>query len=396
MESARLKAVYLEFRGPFHLSDAKPNDFSNSSARLHSDTLYAALISALSSVGYPLEEYPELPFTLSSAFPYVKISDKQYLHFFPRPYLELKANTEATEAPKDTTLAKKIKKIQWLEKPLLLALLQGKGLSEIENAGDHIFKQYLTSVGKETFQEILKDAFSLSASRNINIKDEELDLIIRSVTPRIRVPRDKEIEKDTNIFYQERLQFAPGTGFFFLALLENAEAEKILDGALHLLGSSGIGSDRTVGQGQFSHTIKDFSFQYNALPPSAQPDMLMNLSLYCPSSESELSALLGAQSKTSGASPLPTPSNIGYEIVKRGGWVTSLDFLTYRKKSIYMFAEGSVFCFPQKQLSPDNQNCYALGANVDLTPEKTPRPLSHKIIRCGKALFLPVYLNTLN
>lgn len=387
MELSLLKAVYINFKTPFHLSDAKPYDYSNSSHRLHSDTLYAALIYALSLVDYPLEEYPTLPFTLSSAFPFIKVNENKYVHFFPRPFLQLtpakKEENEKQAAAQDPSLAKKIKKIQWLDKEQFFNLLQGKNLTPIENISEYVFKKYVCS--HDNPKNIFRNALSLIT--NCASENSELDLIVRWVVPRIRVPREEV--GDTQIFYQERLEFLPGGGFFFLALLENPEAESVLKAALTILQDIGIGSDKTIGQGQFKFCIKDFAISYGPPAAESKPDLLINLSLYCPASYEELNALLSSsQDNTSNIAA----TKIGYEIIKRGGWITTPNFLSYRKKNIYMFQEGSVFHFPSF-LSAQNQRFFTLGTNVDLSPEKTPRTLDHKIIRCGKALFLPVYLN---
>ncbi len=79
-----------------------------------------------------------------------------------------------------------------------------------------------------------------------------------------------------------------------------------------------------------------------------------------------------------------------YDFMQRGGWIASPEedeHRSIRKKSVYMFREGSVFGF--------QENLAALtlrGEKVDITPdnEKLPFPLNHEIWRDGSGLFLPI------
>jgi CRISPR type III-A-associated RAMP protein Csm4 len=132
---------------------------------------------------------------------------------------------------------------------------------------------------------------------------------------------------------------------------------------LSYLADSGIGTDRTVGMGQFSFSFDTFSID---LPEKTSHSF--NLSLFCPENHGQLKELIDNNSK--------------YDLIKRGGWIGE-PYNTFRKKSIYMFREGSVF----------KTNDLTAGKTVDLKPEKTPAKIDHPVYRVGKSLFMPVLIN---
>ena len=75
-----------------------------------------------------------------------------------------------------------------------------------------------------------------------------------------------------------------------------------------------------------------------------------------------------------------------YQLIKRGGWVaspTNIDAVLHRKRSVYMFTEGSVF----KSDSP------LIGKVTDLQPalwEEHADMIPHPVWRDGRAIFLPL------
>ena len=66
---ATFKIFKLHFTAPLHISDPH-DDLGNSQKVIHSDTLYAALMSCLAKRGESLPEDGDLGFTVSSLFPY--------------------------------------------------------------------------------------------------------------------------------------------------------------------------------------------------------------------------------------------------------------------------------------------------------------------------------------
>jgi CRISPR type III-A-associated RAMP protein Csm4 len=68
---------------------------------------------------------------------------------------------------------------------------------------------------------------------------------------------------------------------------------------------------------------------------------------------------------------------VAYELVRRGGWITSAPYNTLRKNAIYAFSAGSV-------LSGNH-----VGKIVDLAPKGL---INHPVWRCGKTIVLPIKL----
>ncbi len=137
------------------------------------------------------------------------------------------------------------------------------------------------------------------------------------------------------------------------------------------MADNGIGTDRTTGHGQFEFDEKkDVEPITLNLPDNATHQL--SLSLYCPE-QTEISAQLDKSY---------------YDLIKRGGFIASPaddNHLTIRKKTVYMFAEGSLF--------PNVAD--RKGKIVDLKPddvglqEKGQTALQHPIWRDGTGIFLP-------
>jgi CRISPR/Cas system CSM-associated protein Csm4 (group 5 of RAMP superfamily) len=81
-----------------------------------------------------------------------------------------------------------------------------------------------------------------------------------------------------------------------------------------------------------------------------------------------------------------------FELIRRGGWITTQPYMTYRKKSIQMFREGSVFSLPKTRAVVENS--FKAGKTVDLRPElpEGMKQVEHPVWRVGKSIFIPVNL----
>ncbi|MEP7266147.1 MAG: hypothetical protein ABI844_00880, partial [Saprospiraceae bacterium] len=179
---------------------------------------------------------------------------------------------------------------------------------------------------------------------------------------RVAIPRERNDENQSKPFYMERIYFTNG-GLYFL--VSGDELNK-LEAALNFLQYEGFGTDRNVGNGFFKWHRKEISL--NVPTGSAYSACL---GLYCPTDKTKVQ--LEVNDKSS------------YELVKRGGWITTPGYQTIEKNSIYMFTEGSIF---YKKDHIDGKG------NIDLTPATLPIEMkpSHPIYRCGRTLFIPVKL----
>lgn len=342
-----LTLLQFKFTAPLHIANVRA-DYDRSESILHSDALYSAIIQAWSVLGieHPIltgnEPNPNIDFTLSSLFPYYQeTADSRPILFFPKPKGALQA--EGYEGHK------KVKKVKFIEQDSFLTLLRGENLNLAHIKGSY----YLGEQFKQEFDD---------------------DFVTSNVVPRVTVPRYEEADekgnpKTTDIFYMERIYFKYHSGLFCLAQFDSEVIRQKVSAALHYLQDTGIGSDRNVGNGFFKLYVQPYK-AFESLPAA---DYATNLSLFCPSNQETLENILADE-------------NCNYELLKRGGWITENNYLRYRKNSVYMFSEGSIF----------KTTATAQGKTVDLLPNLDELKNMHRIYRVGKSLFVPISAKSLN
>lgn len=326
----------LHFTTPLHLGDAR-DDYSVSLKTVCSDTMYAALTSCLAKVGKDIPKNGDLGFTISSLFPfYQKDKDSEAVYFLPKPLRNVLPDIEEV---KD---AKKIKKVQWLGVDEFSKFINGD--NRIFNEKTHIKDEYLTS------------------------KEIGTDFIISRVSPRVVVPRDYVTEKDATPFYMDRVYFKNPSGLYFIVV----DSNNLLNEAMNILQYEGIGTDRNVGNGFFTYTTGMIEID---CPSENETDYAISLSMFIPESEEQLKECLYGD-------------KVGYDFARRGGWITTPPFNTFRKNAIYSFIHGSVLS------SKLVDNIDIKGRIVDLKPDLdfAGQKLEHPIWRSGKALFIPIKL----
>ena len=336
---ATFKIFRLHFTAPLHISDPH-DDLGNSQKVIHSDTLYAALMSCLAKRGESLPEDGDLGFTVSSLFPYFqKDKGSAPVYFLPIPMQARQANLP------DASMAKKVKKVQWIDSALYSSVLSGDSLFDgTDKYIPYIQEGYLTAC------ELPED---------VNGSKE----FVRSEVSQ-RVTLDSRTgEDDAKPFYVDKIIFRHHAGFYFIAEGDTALLEK----ALQVLSMEGIGTDRNVGYGFFEYSADTLSID---LPDSANHQL--SLSLFIPESSEQLKALMNSE-------------QVAYDFVRRGGWITTYPYTTLRKNAIYGFLPGSVFC------KDANTAATVIGKIADLKPE-ADLGISHHIWRNGKAIMLPINL----
>lgn len=327
---AKFRIYKLHFTTPLHLGDAR-DDYSISLKTVQSDSMYAALTSCLAKIGKEIPVGGDLGFAISNLFPYYQESvDAKPVFFFPRPLGQSLPTTQ------NLSSAKKIRKVKWLDLDYFQKVLNGTTLFESEEDLKSIHKHYLTC-------QRIQDDF---------IKSE--------IMPRVNVSRAGN--EEARPFYLDRLFFRDNSGLFFIACGDTS----LLDVALDVLSTEGIGTDRNVGNGFFEYDVSEIEL---SLPTNT--NLALSLSTFIPSSKEELDTLLEG-------------SRVAYELIRRGGWITTNPYNSYRKNAIYAFDTASVF-------SASLSTIEVRGAIVDLSPKKDFEPtLTHPIWRCGKSIFIPL------
>lgn len=341
MEIANYKIVKLKFRGALHIGTGKTDSYDHSDEIIHSDTIKSALYSAYRQV-YPdrLEGDEDVSFfesfQVSSTFPFYREE-----FFLPRPISGLPVHLSDLDENAKSSLSKKLKKIQYAGTEIFENLAEGKQVT----------------VSEKHFDKSKRLLFAKP-------QDENTKIFVRDIQQRVYIPDPEAEGVDSQPYYIERLFFAPEAGLYFFLDLKNNELLKQIKTCLKILGDNGLGTDKNVGNGQFDFEIEDLDLKIPDLPTHR-----MALSLFCP----EVNAITEHFLMES-----------AFATVKRGGFIVSAEkekYRHFRKKSIYMFAEGSVFPID----IPGN------GKIVNLKPE-TVEDL-HPVWRDGTSFFLPVKLS---
>ena len=327
---SRYKVFKLHFLTPLHIGLGR-STYDFSSSELHSDTITAALASIKAQQGASSEEIADMlrKVVVSSAFPYV--GD---MLFLPKPLFVDQINIEGKDVAE---YRKAVKSVQYIESSVWTGLLSGQPVHITESQ--------------------LKDKYIIPKGRN-----EFINPIRKQVACRASVSRSGE--DNTEPFYFEWLYFDSSCdcGLYFIADAESTVMQEI-ESLLVTLGETGIGTDRTVGGGQFEVKCSEINF------PDADSNSTgwLSLSLYLPSLSEQKSFDL---------------SKSCYNLICRGGYMSGSTNENLRhlwKKSIYMYQEGSVFY---------TEEC-PVGNIVDLRPNWNGQEM-HPVYRSGKALFIPV------
>ena len=331
-----LKIVRLEFNSPLHIHHERA-DYASTHERVHSDTLYAAFVQALSMIGeeLPNDAEGQPPFAISSLFPFTKTKEGQFIYFLPKPF----KNFDQTEVNRTFKGKMKVlKKIEWLDL--------------------NYFKRQIQTLNGATpqYADIQYDAY---------LSQTQFDKFISTqIDPHATIPR--ESGKDANPFYVERLFFKQGSGLYFIFSGDNfTPVQKALD----LLEDEGIGTDRNLGNGKFECHIlnEDETITFSELFEGVS-EFVSNLSLFNPESSEQLKTMIDNDIAA-------------FETVKRGGWITTLPYHTLHRQPLLMFSEGNIFKTP-------NEGMNISGATANVKPRSPYN--GHAIWRTGKSLFVPI------
>lgn len=329
---AKYNIIKMKFQGPIHLGRGR--DFYDTSAdSLQSDTLSSAL-AAIAKKEKPNLDVIEFlkSFSISSAFPFCETSNKDGVvstqFFLPKTIGKINIQIKGQE---EHQYRKKLKKIKFIERSIWERLNKGQAL-EIENS--QLVDEYLISASGK-FEKPMK----------------------HQISQRVSVSRDGE--SDAVPFYFDWTFFQKDAGLYCIVDAEEPVFEEI-GGYFETLGLEGLGSDRSVGGGQFSIETATMEIE----EPEVYDGRVL-LSLYIPSKE-EVKGLDLYKSR--------------YSLQKRGGFMSGSSNESLRhlwKRSVYMVDCGSVLKTEQD----------IKGVIVDLTPQWNGEGM-HPVFRSGKVFSL--------
>lgn len=353
--------IHLRFRSGLHLSKGKEGNYDTSDRKLHSDTLKSALfVEALRL--YEMDEAEKnaffKSFQVSSAFPFYcateRFASDEAVYFLPRPLLPKLNQHISIAGLSEQQQGKGVKKIEYFEKDLLLNVLQGK----VEIAQECCSKD-----GKFATQSIVLQTPKTAKSEAIKP--------IESGTQQ-HVAVDRQFESDAQPYTVDRIYFHQNAGLYFLLNCEDEATKAKVIASLKLLADTGLATDKHTGSGELELVGDIDNLSQMELPEGGNQQLA--LSLYCPGE------------RYAAEFPNKELEQSHYKLLRRGGYIASpsdLNHLSLRKRSVYMFSEGSVF---PKQTE-------RIGEIVNLQPENSKLPekmpkVEHAIWRDGRGLFL--------
>ncbi len=337
---ATYKIYKLCFTSPLHIAD-RHADSSSSLKTIHSDTLYAALMSCLAKTGTTIPDDGDLGFTVSSMFPYYQRGkDGKPVYFLPIPMRARMADLS------DVSVAKKVKKIGWVDAELYAKVLSGESFFD----------------GTDKYYSCIQESY-LSETALPEDAEGSKEFVKSEVSQRVTL-RSRTGEEDAEPYYVDKIIFRHDSGLYFLAEGDTG----LLDKALRILAVEGIGTDRNVGFGFFDFSVDSLTLE---LPKGASHQVA--LSLFIPESKEQLSELLSSE-------------KVAYDFARRGGWITTYPYTSLRKDVIHGFMPGSVFAIPQQQMDA------MIGKMVNLKPKIGDLTPNHPIWRNGKSIMLPIKL----
>ncbi len=315
----------LKPKGPIHLGE-RERWLEGSNTFIHSDTLFSAFCHAFRLL-HDEEELKNLirrfnenrpDFLISSAFPYW--GD---LLYFPVPKNQL-----STE--------KEVVKVEFVEKAGFERLLKGEKLEELINEVKTIPRQK-------------KESEEGMAEREPRYP-WELDNV-----PRVGLGR-LDNHPGERFFHFGQVTYREDAGLFFLVKYLTNEFSPKFEATFHLLADEGIGGDRSSGKG----LMEKPTFEEVEIDTPLNGNWIVSLSLYYPKDETETSGIKEGF----------------YDLIERKGYIYSPYGSSLRRRSIRMFAEGSVF--PKE---PERE-----GRLVPVEPEIFQH---HEVYRYGYIFSLP-------
>lgn len=366
---------------PFHLrpigalhSGMHGDDPAGSADHIPSDTLFAALTTALRLGGGDVQAWSEAfcndpPWLLTSAFPRVG-----EVRFFPLP-----AHGVGLFGPESRQQrGKTLKRLAYFSEALWLRWLNGQILDTAlfpddeytePTAGVALQGGAFWLSGDEVRR--LPDSFqALAKERRYALRRRHVREIEQ--VPHVRVGRTNSA---ATLFHLGRTTFAPDCGLWFGVQWRDPDrpigsltARAAFERALSILQDNGLGGERSVGYGGFQYQI-GAPLDLPAPRPGAPAYLL---SRYHPTpAEIQGGALAGPDTAYQG---------IAYQITRVGGFLHSPDSPAQLRRSLRLLEAGSVIRWPT----------VANGAPGDLTDARPqypgqPTPFPHPVWRYGYA-----------
>lgn len=204
---------------------------------------------------------------------------------------------------------------------------------------------------KETAWLSLEDFSRVLHGEDVSEEERAALLPRKELLPRVALDRTTS---SSAIYHVRRAVFPGGGGLWTILDVRDESLQEALIASLRLLGDMGLGGERTMGCGQFEPIVGEPPMELSALLDGTPP--YVSLSRICP----ERDALEAADR---------------YALVESRGWMASPTGVQRKRKSVWLFAEGSSFTERVR------------GRLVDVTPEQDP---GHRVYRYGLGVYAGV------
>ena len=336
-----MKCYCLKFKSPFHVDTRGTGFYEQSDHYIQSSTLSAAIVSTWAMLQPDdATSWATRPgFRLSSAFPYYE-KNKDTCFFLPRPVNSMANVLEEEDIKENFKHIKAINKIKWLESSLWTEVVEN---SKIEYENIHI----------------ISNIFACHKSKSNQMP---LRFWAEEEKPRLYTDRFTNQAIEGKIFRFGRIYFENNCGLYFLARFDNNDAQLKFESALTLLGDSGIGSDRSTGNGLFTWE-KNNQFDPALIAPK-QDSSHICLSLLNPCIKENCEKNCDVKD-----CKMDWIKQSNYQFLTNAGWIGTSG---KQRKSVRMFVEGS--SFPVKL----NGNIVEVGKSHQ----------GYKVYRDGRGFFL--------
>lgn len=347
-----IRAFQLRLTSPLHIGDmgiAREETLTH----VPSDTLFSAL--AVTWLELPahahrtrrLHEHFKAspPLLLSSAFPYVGET-----RLLPKPHLSMIPGTGQTqESPKA------YKRVHWVSTGVFAQLTHNLSQDTLDAAW---------AEGK-----LLQDnSIWITAAEFGNLPhavQEERQIWGEMRVPKVTVDRTRSASA---LFHVGRVHFAPECGLWCMAQGTPDWLDAMQIG-LELLGDSGLGGQRSKGNGQFQPANIDAPLELNTHIADAAPQQAYQVLLSrCAPTKAQMSRL--------------TAPGAAYQLTTIGGFNGTPGDAPLIRKQVRMLSEGSIIAAGEEPT----------GALVNVTPNSDEVQLNHEIYRYGFGLGAPLVI----
>ena len=329
-----MKIVHCRPTAPVSVGGANLNGLM-----ARSDMLSAALTSLWSQVhdqDSVATVAKEPPFRISSAMPCI-FRKEGVTVLFPVPI-----GMTALLARRHPELAKEVRRLRWADAVIIKRIITDQLLPPLADLDCWDDYSLLSIAGGKKGK---RRWFARDASR-----------------PRLQVDRLTNGPAEGMLFESHQRIYSRECGFS-LVIDTAAENETGVLSVLRLLGLQGVGANRSVGHGTFAvEQVEPFDRDCMSIPGTEGARMLLSL-LWPTEGDIGSGALNGA-----------------YDVVTRGGWVTSAATPTLRRPSLRMLVEGS--WFPAD--ATVEGGCVRVGA------PSAESPFRHPVFRDGRCLSIPI------